>query len=520
MSASSDVVDGIACECAVIAKCKEAVASHDCIVMDDARKVFALFSQGGLRPDELWAFRFCVAEFPWSEDALDWLRGAVSGFSQEGSEPAAKRPKISTDVSPSDVVCDAAIVDALRRIAEGNPSGNVSKDDAEGVLSSAAQEGFTQAHRWAFRRCLTELSFEQAAREFLRERLHEFSRDAVDFGSSSELKGLAAFVVNLDRRADRWTRCEGMLKKELPWLKYERFPASDGSKVEIPEAQIANVWNTKHNAVYGDYDEWVYDAPGTDLDGVFWKWPQDVKDDDPEWSFEEYEPEEEEDAEDDTEKASITNKTTQETRKVKKVFAQRYLNPGLVQRMSGGERGCAHSHRRIWEVAAERAAPTLALEDDAQVVFDRNELGMSSGKVFTERLVLAMREVPDFDVLYLGWSGWRGGHFKLREDEDEGEVVRQVEYVWTTVAYVVSQAGAKKLLAAACPMSQPVDNFMAWEASQGRLKSFVVLDEGDDDDSWAGGVVDQLDFQGDSDIQKSDGGIQGDDVKDFAVLGQ
>ena len=147
-------------------------------------------------------------------------------------------------------------------------------------------------------------------------------------------------------------------------------------------------------------------------------------------------------------------------------------------------RGCNTDY---YAIAAERAAPTLALEDDAQVVFDRNELGMSSGKVFTERLVLAMREVPDFDVLYLGWSGWRGGHFKLREDEDEGEVVRQVEYVWTTVAYVVSQAGAKKLLAAACPMNQPVDNFMAWEASQGRLKSFVVLDEGDDDDSWAGG---------------------------------
>merc|ERR1712136_461138 len=93
---------------------------------------------------------------------------------------------------------------------------------------------------------------------------------------------------------------------------------SRGCKLEIPEAQIANVWNTKHNAVYGDYDEWVYDAPGTELDGVFWKWPQDVKDDDPEWSFEECEPEEEEDAEDDTEKASITKKTTQETWKVKK----------------------------------------------------------------------------------------------------------------------------------------------------------------------------------------------------------
>jgi len=66
-------------------------------------------------------------------------------------------------------------------------------------------------------------------------------------------------------------------------------------------------------------------------------------------------------------------------------------------------------------------------------------------------------------------------------------------------------------------MNQPVDNFMAWEASQGRLKSFVVLDEGDDDGLWAGGIVDQVDFQGDSDIQKSDGGVQGDDVSVFNV---
>merc|ERR1711957_1165039 len=94
---------------------------------------------------------------------------------------------------------------------------------------------------------------------------------------------------------------------------------------------------------------------------------------------------------------------------------------------------------------------------------------------------------------------------------------RKAEYVWTTVAYVISQAGAKKLLAAAVPMNQPVDNFMAWEASQGRLKSYVALDEGDDDGLWAGGIVDQVDFQGDSDIQKSDGGVQGDDYKKFAV---
>lgn len=326
-----------------------------------------------------------------------------------------------------------------------------------------------------------------------------------------DLKDLKAYVVNLDRRADRWARCEDMLKKETPWLPYERFSASDGSKIEIPEKEVCTIWNTKHNAEYGDYDEWVFDAPGTPLDGVHWKWPDQVGEDDPEWNFTEGEG----DGEGEAERIS-----TKERTKVKKVFAERFKDPGQVQRMSGGERGCAHSHRRIWELIAERQSPTLVLEDDAQFVFDRSdsELGQFSGKLFAERLSSAMKEVPaDFDIMYLGWSGWRGGHFKLLEEEDEGDSIRKVEYVWTTVAYILTPSAAKKLLHSATPMNQPVDNFMAWEASQGRLKSFVVLDEGDDDGLWAGGIVDQVDFQGDSDIQKSDGGVQGDDVSVFNV---
>merc|ERR1712050_93459 len=43
----------------------------------------------------------------------------------------------------------------------------------------------------------------------------------------------------------------------------------------------------------------------------------------------------------------------------------------------------------------------------------------------------------------------------------------------------------------------------------------VLLDEGDTDDTWAGGIVTQLDFTGDSDIKKSDGGDQGDDPTEY-----
>merc|ERR1712013_818790 len=97
------------------------------------------------------------------------------------------------------------------------------------------------------------------------------------------------------------------------------------------------------------------------------------------------------------------------------------------------------------------------------MVFDRTneKLGKMNGIIFTERLRLALKHVPaDFDVIYLGWSGWRGGHHKIweedpKEDKERAKYIRKAEYVWTTVAYVISQAGARKLSKVACPVSQP-----------------------------------------------------------------
>jgi len=335
--------------------------------------------------------------------------------------------------------------------------------------------------------------------------------------SYPSLDGLKAYVVNLERRPDRWQRVSKMLKKETPWLEFEQFAASDGKQKEIPEDEVTKTWNTKRNAVYGDFEEWVYDEPDSSLNGKQWKWVADANQEDTEWDLE--------DNEDGT--GTVKKLATGDKFKVKQQFAQRYIDPGLVQNMSGGERGCAHSHLRLWRVAAEREDHTLVLEDDVQFNFARSnsDLGKFNGTLFTERLSLALKLAPaDFDVLYLGWAGWRGGHFKVWGPENEEvldsearKIMRKAEYVWTTVAYVISQAGAKKLLNAATPLNQPVDNFMAWEASQDRLNSFVVLDEGDDDNLWAGGIVDQVDFQGDSDIAKSDGGVQGFNAEDFAA---
>jgi len=345
------------------------------------------------------------------------------------------------------------------------------------------------------------------------------------------LGGMKAFVVNLERRPDRWTRCSKMLKKELPWLEFERFLASDGTQNPIPEEDIAAEWNTCRNAGFADYYEWVYDAPGSDLDGKFWEWSCEAQDETDDYTFKEHSEEEFSYIthvpceHDETARTGILfKKATKESFKVRLQFAREWANPGKVQRMSGGERGCAHSHLRLWRLAAERSEPTLCLEDDVQLCFNRSgNLGLSSGKVFTQRLRSILQHVPsDWDVIYLGWGGWRGGHYRhwkadAYENPETDGLFRRAEYIWTTVAYVISQAGARKLLAAGVPLNQPVDNFMAWEANQGRLNSYVALDTKDDDNTWSGGIADQLDFAGDSDIKKSDGGHQGDDEKEFAV---
>jgi len=334
-----------------------------------------------------------------------------------------------------------------------------------------------------------------------------------------------------------------MLKEEVPWLQFEQFKASDGTINPIPPNEVAEVWNTMKNAQFADYYEWVRD------DGTPWMWAAETENECDLYTFTEDKEVELPVSDADHDEWNyirhapaygtgyavgqrprsgtvVILEEPKQTFKVRLELARRHVATGEQQRMSGGERGCAHSHLRLWREAAQRVEPTLVLEDDVHLLFVRGaDMGLSNGKIFSDRLAAALKHCPqDYDVLYLGWSGWRGGHSKVFADGDEDlseegrKFLRKAEYVWTTVAYVLTQAGAKKLLEAATPLlDQPVDNFMAWEASQGRLKSYVALDEADDDGTWAGGIVDQFDFQGDSDIKKSDGGVQGDDAKDFVV---
>jgi len=279
------------------------------------------------------------------------------------------------------------------------------------------------------------------------------------------LANLKALMVGLARRPDRRQRCEDMLKEQVPWLQCTFFNGTDGKNETIPDEEVSQTWNTKNNSLYGAYED-VFDKQGALLHS-----------------------------------------------------AAEFASPGVDYAFSPGERGCAHSHYRIWKHVAEAEHPVLVLEDDVQLVFERSAGGMASGATFTTRLEKAMVEVEgkEPDVLYLGWSGFRDGNYKHHTTSRgrKSSLVRKAEYVWTTVAYVLWPAGAKKLLEAAQPMNQPVDNFMAWECREGRLAAYVVLDEGDDNSTWSGGIVTQHDFENDSDVRKSDGGDQGHDPTEF-----
>mmetsp|Transcript_15335 Transcript_15335/g.27340 ORF Transcript_15335/g.27340 Transcript_15335/m.27340 type:complete len:324 (-) Transcript_15335:77-1048(-) len=282
--------------------------------------------------------------------------------------------------------------------------------------------------------------------------------------ASALVRQLKALLLGLERRPDRRARCEAMLQAEVPWLDVEFFPATDGKDESQPISDdvVARSWNTKRNAMYGDYED-IFEKDGKTL---------------------------------------IHSKAD-------------FEDPGVEYLFSPGERGCAHSHFGMWQRAACSEHPTLILEDDVDLRFQRGDgRGRSNGKLFTARLELAMQEATNrgADVLYLGWAGFRDGNYKFHKTGRgrRNPILRKAEYVWTTVAYVIWPQGAKKLLNAASPIDQPVDNFMAWECREGRLQSFVVLDEGDAG-AWDGGIVRQVDFVGDSDIKKSDGGVQDDD---------
>lgn len=137
--------------------------------------------------------------------------------------------------------------------------------------------------------------------------------------------------------------------------------------------------------------------------------------------------------------------------------------PGVKLCLTDGERGCALSHVRAWRevLASPTGCPVLVLEDDAVPLAG-----------FEARLGPAVADAAaaGADVLYLGYIKGAKWRRKIKPG------LREAEYLWTTVAYVLWPRGARRLLDR-LPVDCPVDNFMAWQAASRRIKALAVEPE-------------------------------------------
>jgi len=99
----------------------------------------------------------------------------------------------------------------------------------------------------------------------------------------------------------------------------------------------------------------------------------------------------------------------------------------------------------------------LVLEDDA-----------APTPTFTSTLRRALAALPaDGNVLYLGYSQAADWRRELTAD------LAEVEYVWTTVGYIVWPSAAKLFLSR-LPVDGPVDNWMAGLAAAGDVKAYAT----------------------------------------------
>ena len=107
------------------------------------------------------------------------------------------------------------------------------------------------------------------------------------------------------------------------------------------------------------------------------------------------------------------------------------------ENLSNGQFGCALSHYDIWLQMLEKGWDNLLLFEDDTVI-DEN---------FKAKLEIVMKEVPDdFDYLILGSCG------KIFERERVSKHVFVPYNTCCTDGYIVSKAGAEKLLTLAAPM--------------------------------------------------------------------
>ena len=127
-----------------------------------------------------------------------------------------------------------------------------------------------------------------------------------------------------------------------------------------------------------------------------------------------------------------------------------------------GAIGCSLSHYSVWKKFLESDAPhCLVLEDDAQI---------KSG--LADLVINASRDVPAFDVWLLSYKLYDKTLLPLPSGQGHKTWKSPVNF-WGTSAYIVSRAGAKRLMEDFFPIECHLDKYMCLKQLLGKLRIIV-----------------------------------------------
>jgi len=127
---------------------------------------------------------------------------------------------------------------------------------------------------------------------------------------------------------------------------------------------------------------------------------------------------------------------------------------------SAGAVGCSLSHFEAWQSLLDSGAPAMIIfEDDAPVPTD-----------FKPRLTAILRQLPaGWDMVQFQLTVWDHGVTGCKPIQGQ-EPWQLCTALMGSYAYMISRAGAEKMLARAYPIEMHVDAYMAYMSKMGHIR--------------------------------------------------
>ncbi|CAE7217788.1 unnamed protein product [Symbiodinium natans] len=167
-------IEGVQLDMAVVDACAAAVQGkgNGRVSSEDAHQVFKYIKDDNkvTSNDELWALRYCLTEFNFTEAAGDWITSAVGAISKRDQVKAPQGGSSKSCYEQVDgVECDRELLEVCKAVA-GTGDGRLSKDDAEKLPKDVGPK-VMDTQKWSVRLCLSDFFWTETAHDFIVEEL-------------------------------------------------------------------------------------------------------------------------------------------------------------------------------------------------------------------------------------------------------------------------------------------------------------------------------------------------------------